>query len=240
MIKGYFILAFFLLTQSFQSVLAQNDSTNLEPQQELWPELNVHYRINDNFQLYSVLSGAKTDESSYSEGSYAFFVEYFGWKAPISRLNLVAREEKFRFKLRVGYLYSTSPPSPDDKIRSNTFRVETSNTVSVSQKLRAYYKGKLDMTLSNHKFNARYVPRFELERDFKTEYLTFSGYTFVERYLDFQGKELNRTRVALGANLKVSRLMDFETYYLHQFSNGKNVPKVKAIGTKFMFYFSRK
>jgi hypothetical protein len=68
--------------------------------------------------------------------------------------------------------------------------------------------------------------------------LTFSAYTFAERYLDFQGKDLDRTRVAIGAILRVSRNIDFETYYLHQFSNPDNVPTVRAIGAKLKFYFS--
>lgn len=217
----------------------QNDSSSTQPQQEVWPEINVYYHINDNLRLFSVLSGTKFDQSSYSEGAFSLFLDYFGMKAPISKMNFVNREERFRFRLRVGYLYSTTPPSDSDQIKSSTFRIQTANTISINPKFRAYYKGRLDVVFSDQTIHARYVPRFMIERDFKTEYLTFSAYTFAERYLDFQGRDLNRTRVALGANLKVSRMIDFETYYLHQFKNGENVSTVKAIGLKFKFYLSR-
>lgn len=223
-----------------QKTFAQNDSTSLEATQEVWPELNIFYKINDKFRLYSNISATKSDESSYSEGAFAIYVDYFGLKAPISKLNFIGREEKFRFRLRAGYLYSKNPPSAEDKIATSTFRFQTSNTFSVTPKFRAYYKGRLDLKFSDRHLNARYVPRLMVERDFKTEYLTFSGYFFAERYLDFQSKGLNRTRIALGANLRVSSNIDFETYYLYQFSNGDNVPSVNAIGTKFKFYFARK
>lgn len=235
-------LVIFLFSSIFASeeVYAQNDSTDLSPQQEVWPELNIYYKLNENFRLYSILSGSKADQSSYSEGSFAIYLDYFGFKAPISKLNFVGREERFRFRLRAGYLYSTTPPTAEDKIRSSTLRIQTSNTFMITQKLRAYYKGKFDVVIADHEVNARYVPRIILERDFRTEYLTFSAYTYAERFLDFQGRGLNRTRVAVGANLKVSKIIDFETYYLHQFSNGTNVPTVKAVGSRLKFYFSRK
>ncbi|WPR77866.1 DUF2490 domain-containing protein [Algoriphagus sp. NG3] len=236
----FLTLLFFYTVCASTDALAQNDSTELGPLQEVWPELNIYYHINDNFRLYGIISGTKMDESSYNEGAFSIFVDYFGLRAPISKLNFVGREERFRFRLRAGYLYSTTPPTEEDRIRSHTIRIQTANTFSISQKLRAYYKGKLDLGVSNNEFNARYVPRIILERDFRTEYLTFSAYAYAERFLDFQGRNLNRTRVALGANLKVSRTIDFETYYLHQFTNGINVPTVKAVGTRLKFYFSRK
>ncbi|PZX51922.1 hypothetical protein [Algoriphagus chordae] len=235
----FLIISTGLILANFHRAYGQNDSTNLEPQQEVWPELNLYYQINDNFRLYSIVSGTKVDQSSYSEGAFSIFVDYFGLKAPISKLNFVGREERFRFRLRVGYLYSTTPPTDDDKIRSSTFRIQTANTFSITPKFRLYYKGKLDMVIADHEFNARYVPRLIVERDFRTEYLTFSAYTYVERYLDFQGRGLNRTRLAAGANLRVSRSIDFETYFLHQFGNGDNVPTVKAIGSRLKIYFSR-
>ncbi|MEP0712131.1 DUF2490 domain-containing protein [Algoriphagus sp.] len=230
-------LIILLVIAKSQLALAQGDSTQLTPQQEVWPELDIYYHFNDNFRLYSVVSGTKYDQSSYSEGAFSLFLDYFGFKAPISRLYFVNREERFRFRLRIGYLYSTTPPTDEDQIKSSTFRIQTSNTFSLSAKMRAYYIGRLDVVFSDDGVNARYVPRLRLERDFKTEYLTFSGYTFAERYLDFQGKDLDRTRITLGAILKVSKNVDFETYYLYQFSNPDNVPAVKAIGAKLKLYF---
>jgi len=237
--KFFAVLLMLLLFAGLYGTYAQNGS-NLDPQQEVWPELNIYYHINDNFRLYSLISGTKVDESSYSEGAFSVFVDYYGLKAPISKLNFIGREERFRFRLRAGYLYSTTPPTVEDKIRSSTIRIQTANTFSITAKLRAYYKGKLDMVIADREFNARYVPRIILERDFRTEFLTFSAYTYAERYLDFQGRDLNRTRVAIGANLRVSKNIDFETYYLHQFHNGTTVPTVKAVGSRLKFYFSRR
>ncbi len=36
---------------SFKDASAQNDSTDLEPIQEVWPELNIYYHINDKVRL---------------------------------------------------------------------------------------------------------------------------------------------------------------------------------------------
>ncbi|SFU02147.1 Protein of unknown function [Algoriphagus locisalis] len=238
--KAYLFVILIYASLAWQSSFAQTDTTAIENQQEVWPELNVYYRINDNFRIFSTLSGTKESSSSYSEGAYSIYLDYFGLKAPISKLNFVGREEQFRFRLRGGYLYSRTPPTVEDEIKSHTIRFQTSNTFSMSPKFRAYYKGKLDMVISNGDFNARYIPHLRLERDFKTEYLTFSGYTFVERYLDFQGRDLDRTRVAAGANLRVSKIIDFEIYYLYQFKNKANVPNVIAIGSRLKFYLSRK
>jgi len=84
-------------------------------------------------------------------------------------------------------------------------------------------------------FSSIFASEEVLERDFRTEYLTFLAYTYAERFLDFQGRGLNRTRVAVGANLKISKIMDFETYYLHQVSNCTNVPTDKAVGSRLKF-----
>ncbi len=239
MTKRIFQFVFFILPlANCQFVFGQSDSTNLDPQQEIWPELDIYYHINENLRLYSVISGTKYEQSSYSEGAFSIFIDYFGIKAPISKLNFVSREERFRFRLRVGYLYSTTPPTEVDKIKSSTFRIQTANTLTINPKLRAYYKGRLDVVFSDNNTHARYVPRLMIERDFKTDYLTFSAYTFAERYLDFQGRDLDRTRIAIGANLRVSRNIDFETYYLYQFENPDNVPTVSAIGVKLKLYFS--
>jgi hypothetical protein len=43
-----------------------------------------------------------------------------------------------------------------------------------------------------------------------------------------------------GSDIKVSRIIDFEVYYLYQFQNKPSAEPLNAIGLKLNFYFKSK
>ena len=74
----------------------------------------------------------------------------------------------------------------------------------------------------------------------RTEYLYFTPSIYGEYYIYFNGGGLNRFRLSASIQTKVTTHLEFETYYLHQFDNGKNANALDAMGLVLKFYFERK
>jgi len=69
------ILCIILITSSF-SLVAQ-DTTGTK--QEVWPEVNVFYKINNKLRLFALYSATKLRNSSYTDGGYGIYADYFAF-----------------------------------------------------------------------------------------------------------------------------------------------------------------
>ena len=54
------------------------------------------------------------------------------------------------------------------------------------------------------------------------------------------GEGLKRFEISADIQTKVTAHLEFETYYVHQFANGKNVKALDAMGFTLKFYFKYK
>ena len=75
-------LTIFSVLSNFKC-LAQ-DSTGTK--QEVWPELNVFYKFNPHFRFYANYSATKLKNSSYTDGGFGVYIDYFGF--PVLRKKL--------------------------------------------------------------------------------------------------------------------------------------------------------
>lgn len=101
-------------------------------------------------------------------------------------------------------------------------------------------KNRFDWRVISGSFEPRYRPRLVLEKDMRTEYLYFTPSMYGEYYVYFNGGGLNRFRIYAGVQTKFTNHIEFETYYLHQFANGKKVKGLDAMGLVLKFYSKHK
>ena len=207
--------------------------------QEVWPSVDVYYRVNPKLRLYGTLAGTKK-ESSYADGAVGVFVDYFTF--PLARIFRMNHSDSLPGRmlwLRGGYQYSTTPPSAEDPFKENILVTEVNGRVSLPFELLLTLKNRFDWRFSSGDFNGRYRPRISLERDVKTDYMFFTLYGQVEYYANFGNTAVNRTRTQVGVDFRVTRVLNFEVFWNHQYENAPEIPTVDAFGTTFKFFFKK-
>jgi hypothetical protein len=220
--------------------LSQQASAQLASKsQEVWPSIDAYYRINPAFRIYATVAGTKLSESSYSEGAFGIFLDYFTFppRFHIPRGHNDSLPGKYIW-LRVGYQYSASPPSADDPFRENMVVIEGNSRFYLPSQVMLTWKNRFDGRLKNGDFNVRYRPRIMFERDFKTEFLSFTGYVFGEYFVNFSQASVNRFRTQAGIEIRVTKEINYEVFWNHQFQNQPEISEVDAFGMTLKLYFS--
>jgi hypothetical protein len=234
--KGTFVLIFsMMITQESWAQLGKDT-------QEVWPATDVYYKINTRSRLYGTLSGTKLEESSYSDGGIGFFYDYFTYPLKFSTKFIPDRADSLPGKflwLRGGYMYSATPPNAEDPFKEHTIVTEANARVYLPYKVLLTFKNRFDWRFVNSDFKARYRPRLMLERDLKTEYLFFTATGFVEYFVYFLDPSLNRFRTQFGVEIRVTKHMNYEFFWNHQYANSPDVQEVDAFGMTFKFYLNR-
>lgn len=251
----YILIQRILTTKQFKSIIyfiifliaaplvvkSQQDDTLVEQstRQELWPELNIFYRFNEKFRLYTFISATQLKSSSYTEGALSINLDYFAM--PVWR-HVKTKSDSARGNLlwlRAGLLYSSSPPDDENPVKEYTIVTEANVRLYLPFKFLLVPKNRLDWRFVNGDFKPRYRARLQLERDISTGYLSFNVYGYAEYFVNINSDAHNRTRFALGSEIKVSKHANFEVYFVHQFDNGLGVPTVDAIGLTLKLFFHK-
>jgi len=238
-VKLHFIRAvlFLSFTLSTQWLTAQDSSSSPK---EIWPEMDIYYRINERVRLYGMVSGTRTN-SEYTDGTTGIYIDYFA--LPLLRgkmfTDLHDTTLGYYWWFRAGYSYSDAPRSDKKKV-INIFETETNNNFYLPQHITMTFRNRLDWRWVNGDFQPIYRPRVKFVRDFKTEYLTFDMYVWAEYFFYLNDNPQNRFRLTAGSEIKVSKNIDFEVYYLYQFQNKPSVEPLNAIGLQLNFYFRSK
>ena len=232
------VLLIVLITFSYIAV--GQDSTGTK--QEVWPEVNVFYKINHKIRLFALYSATKLKNSSYTDGGFGVYVDYFAFPFIRKRVDPNWRDSTSGYYLwiRVGYLYSSTPPESEDPFKENTIVTEYNPRFHLPYHILLTGKNRFDWRIINGSFQPRYRPRLVLEKDMRTEYLYFTPKIYGEYYVYFNTGGLNRFRLSAGVQIKVASHVEFEPYYVHQFANGKKVKSLDAMGFTLKFYFVHK
>lgn len=233
MIRYLFSLLFFLaVTYDIQAQRGSNV-------QEVWPSIDMYYRLNPSFRLYGTFAGTKK-ETSYTEGSFGLFLDYYTYK--LTNLRRTHAEDlpgKFVW-LRVGYQRSGSPPSIEDDFRENMLVTEANGRFYLPQDILLTFKNRFDWRFSDGDFKGRYRPRLSFDKDLHTRYLSFTLNALIEYYANFGSGSVNRFRSQVGMELRVTENINYEVYWSHQFRNDPEIPTIDAFGMSIKGYFSRK
>jgi hypothetical protein len=218
---------------------AQDTAVAQATRQEVWPEIDAFYRFNDKFRLFAFVSGTQLKSSSYTDGGLAVNLDYFAlpiWRkartyADSARGNLLW--------LRGGFFYSSSPKNTTDGFKEYTIVTEANTRFFLPLELLLTNKNRIDWRFLNGDFQPRYRPRITVERDLKTDFLTFNAYFYAEYFLNFKNNGSNRLRLALGTELRVAKHINFEVYFVHQFDNGLDIVTVNAVGLALKIYWQQ-
>lgn len=231
--KSVFLVLIFF---SADYLIAQ-DSTATK--QEVWPEVNIYYKVNNKIRIYGLYSATKLKNSSYTDGGYGIYVDYFAYPIMKKRIGNHLRDSTRGYYLwiRAGYLHSTTAPEAKDPYKENTLVTELNLRYYLPYHILLTNRNRFDWRVISGQFEPRYRPRLTFEKDMHTEYLSFTPIIYGEYYVYFNSKGFDRFRLSAGIQTKVTAHIEFETYYVHQFDNGKNVQSLDAMGFSLKFYF---
>ncbi len=220
-------------------LLAQ-DSTAVK--QEVWPEINLFYKLNNKFRIYALYSATKLKNSSYTDGGWALYLDYFALPNIRKKLSMEVRDSTrgYYLWLRAGYMYSTTPADSKDPFKLHTFVAEANLQFHLPYEILLTNKNRFDLRFIEGVFEPRYRPRLTLEKDLHTAYMYFTPNIYAEYFAYFGEKGFNRFRVSAGIQTKVTKHIEFETYFLHEFDNGERVEGLNAMGFSLKFYLKRK
>lgn len=221
---------------SSEWLMAQDSST----QKQIWPEIDVYYRINERIRIYGMISGTRSN-SEYTDGTTGIYLDYFALPWLSGRRDADLHDTTFGYYwwFRLGYSYSNAPPDDKKKV-VNILETETNNNFQLPLEIRLTSRNRLDWRWVNGDFQPVYRPRLKFIRNFKTDYLTFDTYIWGEYFFYLNDNSQNRFRLTAGSDIKVIKNMDFEIYYLYQFQNSPSVEPLHAIGIQLDFYFKSK
>lgn len=212
--------------------------------QEIWPSVDVYYKVNPKIRFYGTAAGTKMSESYYSDGALGVFFDYFSYPiASINKLIKPRRPDSLPGKyiwFRLGYQYSATPPSAKDPFKENMLVTEVSNRFYLPWEILMSVKNRFDWRVKNGDFNSRYRPRIMLEKDLHTEYLYFTVSGFAEYFINFGNSAVNRFRTQLGIEFKVTRHISYEVFWNHQFPNQPEVSELDAFGMTLKAFLHRK
>ena len=239
-IKSFGKLRFSFWALVFFSVISTEVHAQLgSKSQEVWPALEVFYRLNQRSRFLATVSGTKLDNSTYADGGLGFFYDHFTFPPKFAQKFLTHRNDSLPGKylwLRVGYQFSNSSKSAEDVVDDHTVVTEVNSRTYLPAKFLGTIRNRVDWQFVNGDFQARYRPRLILERDFRTEYMFFTFRSFAEYFVYFGNSDLNRFRAQFGVEIKVAKNLDYEVYWNHQFEYGEKQP-VDAFGMNLKFYF---
>ncbi|HSF52617.1 MAG TPA: DUF2490 domain-containing protein [Algoriphagus sp.] len=210
--------------------------------EEVWPAVEVYFKISPNSRFYGTLSGTKMDSSNYTDGGVGIFYDYFTFPLKFAYKFLPERNDSLPGKflwLRGGYQYSASPKEAENPFKEHTLVTEANSRSYLPFNILLTLKNRFDWIFNDGDFKGRYRPRMMLERDLKTEYLFLTASGFVEYFAYFGQSNLNRFRAQFGVEIRVMRRMNYEVYWNHQFANNKDVNINDAFGMSFKFYLNR-
>lgn len=228
----------FFLSGISTEVLAQLGSNS----QEVWPAVEVFYRLNQRSRFLATLSGTKLDNTTYADGGFGIFYDHFTFPPKFAQKFLTHRTDSLPGKylwLRGGYQFSNSSKAAENQVDNHTLVTEVNSRTYLPGKFLGTIRNRVDWQFVNGDFQARYRPRVIFERDFRTEYMFFTFRSFAEYFAYFGSPDLNRFRTQFGVEIKVAKNLDYEFYWNHQFKYDQQPDDVDAFGMNLKFYFVR-
>lgn len=188
---------------------------------EFWPELDVHYRLDERTQLIGMTTYNRERDSGAS------------YQAEVGAV----LEHRFAdwFFGRVGYRHGQatdgSPFVEDRMLLEQTFRLFLPSKVSVD------FRTREDFRWLNTGFSVRLRERIQVQRDFAVGDYVFQPYGSAEVYFDTRYDQVARFRLIVGSNFPLGRRFSIEPYLAHQVDVVPSVVITDAVGLIFHIMF---
>jgi len=241
LLNGHFKKITFLI---FLSVLLQYPVSTLAREiksdtltQEVWPEVDAYYRFNQALRLMGAFTATKA-HTAYADGALALNLDYFTLRSLRQSgrdMDMDSTRGYYQW-FRAGLKYKRPDPTSKNPAPVYSIRTESNTRFYPGWKSLISLRNRFDFQDKSGFWTVIYRPRVTWEKDFRTTYLYFLAYTYVEYYAYFHNGNRNTLSAALGAQVKVSRLIVFDAYYLYQFQHEPLVNQLSAIGIRIRFY----
>jgi hypothetical protein len=222
---------------------ARADTPAPDPYLELWPELDVYYRIDPAFRTLVQVGPVFIPKDGYSEFNVGTYIDAFTF--PLLRQAFTNDDSKERLlSLRVGATY-TQTLEPGD--------LSTSQVITLPWEVQGRYRLPLMVLVSLRNrweerwrllddpvFMFRYRLRPQIEQEFRIGGAALTPYVNSELFWSTPGFELTHLRVQGGATLDLklfARGQAIELYYLRIFDLRAGKPDSNVVGLALHFYF---
>jgi len=235
-----FIFVLLLYISILNSGFAQDSS------KELWPELDVWYKLTPSWRASVLIPISRNIETNYREGSFVCQMDY-SWGKPkrIIFMRMLNEEEAERIKnkmIRGGYLTGVSLDDKGQTYSENTaftefhYRIPVKGSFLITHRLRA----DLRWMGNENEFSQRYRYRFMIEKELKAKKVSFVPYINAETFYDSRFNTINRFRGIAGTSVSWSNRFAIESNFTYQYDSKSSVTNLYATNLILHIYFQTK
>jgi hypothetical protein len=167
---------------------------------EIWPELDLHYRFNGRDQVIVMGNTSRERDSGQAyQAEVGAMVEH--WFADW-------------FSARVGYRYGQA--TDGGPFRENRLLAEQTFHMPIAERWKADFRTREDFRWLDTGYFMRFRERIQVTRDTTIGNYTFQPYGSTEIYYDTRYNQFARYRLIVGSTFPIVRHVDFEPYLAHQ------------------------
>jgi hypothetical protein len=208
---------------------------------QLWPELNVFLKLNENSRLFFLYAGTRVKQEGYSDGQLGAHLDlYLRPLRPMHKKHAERHADVARnrfLSIRLGYLYGSTPKDSQEPFVEHTPMIEITPRYYLPKGILLTSRNRLDFRFLDGDYRPRYRLREKLERSFEVHSFTVTPYAHAEAFYDWRYNVFHRFRFAAGGEVQLHRHFVVESYYLRQEDSRASVRSLNVAGIGIQFYF---
>ena len=217
-----------LLALPVQKTFAQETSS------QVWPEADLYYRLNDRYRV-RFLASLTQDKEAQNLMDGTFECDFDVGLLPIVRPRLYGDPDNVRgrfLSFRAGYAYlpSISGTNENRGITELTARAPLPANFLLSDRNRDELRS-IDGDLST-----RFRNQIKVERDLATDKFKSTGFAYIEFYYDTRYSAWARTEYSGGIDIPIRKRLVFEVNYLRQNNKQPQQSSVNGVGLIIQWY----
>lgn len=225
------------------SISMTNISSAQETSKELWPEIDIWWKVSPSwrFSLYIPLS--KNIETDYREGGFVIQTDYsWGKTNKILYMRMLDSERAEKIKsmmLRSGYLVGYSLDDKGQTYSENTAYTEFHLRIPLKGELLISHRLRTDLRWlgQDNEFSQRFRYRLMIEKELHAKKVSYVPYFNVEPYYDSRYNTINRIRLIGGTSVSWSPRYALEGNFTYQHDTRSSVTHLYALNVILHFYF---
>jgi hypothetical protein len=243
MIAAVYPRAVFCLVLALAILCASPPAARGDDDKQLWPELDVYYRLNPSARLFfliapvsEVTNGQRSDITDTQLGANVD-IGLFPILRAHERPALYDNHRMTFLRFRTGVRYLTV--DGDDAKDEWRIVAELTPRAHLPQGLLLAFRNRFDLRWVDDVYSWRYRPRLWLEREFKVgKEMALVPYVSAELFRDSRSNTWNRTRYQVGTAVSVTPWFAPEIYWAHQLDDASDGDTVTdALGIVAAFFF---
>ena len=219
------------------TALAQESST------EVWPETDIWLRLTPAWRLSMFLPLSSNIETKYREGSLILQADY-AWgeaKSPNKRrlLDETRARELRRFLFRGGYVNGRSLADNGQAYKENTAFFELHLRTPFIRRVLLTHRIRTDLRWLGQEqgCSPRLRYRLMVEKEYGAGRASIVPYMSVEPYYDSHYQTVNRVRLIGGGTLAWTKLFALEANITYQYDSRSSVRNLYALNLILHLYF---